>query len=384
MSGPRPAEIGVGEIADMLAQRIDSLCDGLHLGGKVIDGKRLPLNPTRNDRKPGSFVIDVAGNRRGRWDDFATGDYGDALDLVAYVLFGGAPISREAKREAIRWSKRWLGISDNPASSAAMAQGTAKLARARAAHEQAQARAQAMAEANLQKDRGRAFITWTQSSPLKDGVNPAWAYLVEARKIPLDQLLREHGRLPSAVRWSMQKHVETDQVVPCLVTGSWFGDGTFASIHRTFLQPDGSGKLAPAYAGMPQKKIWPRGWKGSFIPLWRGRGQLSADVAAKKGELQDLAYMEGIEDGLSVICMAPEWRCWAVMASRNFADQDPPACAKSVIAVRDRDPDRKVRARVDGYVAQLRERCEGRELPFMETFPDKGFKDFNQMLGGRG
>ena len=40
-------------------------------------------NPTRADRKPGSFRINL---RTGRWADFATGDRGgDLISLLAYV-----------------------------------------------------------------------------------------------------------------------------------------------------------------------------------------------------------------------------------------------------------------------------------------------------------
>jgi hypothetical protein len=41
------------------------------------------LNPTRNDRRPGSFKINI---RMGRWCDFAAGDQGgDPVSLVAYL-----------------------------------------------------------------------------------------------------------------------------------------------------------------------------------------------------------------------------------------------------------------------------------------------------------
>lgn len=52
------------------------------------DGKRcgsewVARNPTRNDRKPGSFSVNL---RTGRWADFATGDKGgDVISLYAYL-----------------------------------------------------------------------------------------------------------------------------------------------------------------------------------------------------------------------------------------------------------------------------------------------------------
>jgi hypothetical protein len=53
-----------------------------------LDGRRVgeefeALNPTRPDRKPGSFRINL---RSGKWADFATGDRGgDLVSLYAYV-----------------------------------------------------------------------------------------------------------------------------------------------------------------------------------------------------------------------------------------------------------------------------------------------------------
>jgi hypothetical protein len=52
-------------------------------GGKILGHEYVALNPTRNDRRPGSFKINI---RTGRWCDFATGDRGgDPVSLFAYV-----------------------------------------------------------------------------------------------------------------------------------------------------------------------------------------------------------------------------------------------------------------------------------------------------------
>jgi hypothetical protein len=53
------------------------------------DGRRegreyVARNPTRRDRRPGSFKVNLA---TGRWADFATGDRGgDPVSLVAYLF----------------------------------------------------------------------------------------------------------------------------------------------------------------------------------------------------------------------------------------------------------------------------------------------------------
>lgn len=53
--------------------------------GSVRNGEWVARNPTRNDRKAGSFLINL---RTGKWADFATGDRGgDIVSLVAYLSY---------------------------------------------------------------------------------------------------------------------------------------------------------------------------------------------------------------------------------------------------------------------------------------------------------
>ena len=60
-------------------------------GCKIIAREYVALNPTRADRRPGSFKINL---RTGHWADFSTGDKGgDPVSLVACletVSQGGA------------------------------------------------------------------------------------------------------------------------------------------------------------------------------------------------------------------------------------------------------------------------------------------------------
>jgi hypothetical protein len=53
--------------------------------GRIVGAEYIARNPRRQDRKPGSFKINI---RTGRWADFSTGDKGgDVISLAAY-LFG--------------------------------------------------------------------------------------------------------------------------------------------------------------------------------------------------------------------------------------------------------------------------------------------------------
>ena len=64
---------------------LPALCARWLPGGKRVGREYLALNPTRADKRPGSFKINL---QTGRWADFATGDKGsDAVSLAAY-LFG--------------------------------------------------------------------------------------------------------------------------------------------------------------------------------------------------------------------------------------------------------------------------------------------------------
>ena len=51
--------------------------------GVIRNGEWVARNPTRNDRRPGSFLINL---ETGKWADFATGDKGgDVVSLYAYL-----------------------------------------------------------------------------------------------------------------------------------------------------------------------------------------------------------------------------------------------------------------------------------------------------------
>jgi hypothetical protein len=64
--------------ADALTRRW--LPDGRREGAEWV-----ALNPTRTDKRKGSFKVNL---RTGRWSDFATGDAGgDLISLAAYLFY---------------------------------------------------------------------------------------------------------------------------------------------------------------------------------------------------------------------------------------------------------------------------------------------------------
>jgi hypothetical protein len=83
---------------------LPALCARWLPGGKRIGREFVTLNPTRVDRRAGSFRVNL---QTGRWADFATGDKGgDTVSLAAY-LFG------LRQSEAARRLANALGISED-------------------------------------------------------------------------------------------------------------------------------------------------------------------------------------------------------------------------------------------------------------------------------
>jgi hypothetical protein len=90
------------EINAVALPALPALCARWMPGGKRIGSEYVSLNPTRADRRVGSFKVNL---QTGRWADFATGDKGgDAVSLAAY-LFG------LRQSEAARRLADALGIS---------------------------------------------------------------------------------------------------------------------------------------------------------------------------------------------------------------------------------------------------------------------------------
>src|SRR5215207_5770156 len=76
-------------------------------GGRIQGCEYVVLNPTRADRRAGSFKMRLFGDRAGAWADFATGEKGgDVISLAAY-LFG------LSQGEAARRLAAMLGIMEN-------------------------------------------------------------------------------------------------------------------------------------------------------------------------------------------------------------------------------------------------------------------------------
>lgn len=82
---------------------LPALCARWLPAGKSVGREYVARNPTRKDRRAGSFKVNL---QTGQWADFATGDKGgDVVSLAAY-LFG------LRQSEAARRLADALGISE--------------------------------------------------------------------------------------------------------------------------------------------------------------------------------------------------------------------------------------------------------------------------------
>jgi hypothetical protein len=70
------------ELKERLKPHILTLLSRILPGGKTNGNEYIVLNPTRADRNPGSFLINI---KTGMWIDFATKERGDIIALWAYV-----------------------------------------------------------------------------------------------------------------------------------------------------------------------------------------------------------------------------------------------------------------------------------------------------------
>ncbi|MBL6082483.1 toprim domain-containing protein [Belnapia sp. T18] len=161
----------------------------------------------------GSLSVVIGGPEPGRWYDHEAGKGGDAVALVAHLR-------RCTMREAYRWSLDWLGVS------------------ARERRRPAQRRPQRPPERPRQpseEERRRAALArriWTEAAPAAGSL--VERYLASrGLSLPADAPLRFHP--------TCRRGAERLPAMVALMTDPATGEPR--GVHRTFLLPDGSGKV---------------------------------------------------------------------------------------------------------------------------------------------
>lgn len=261
----RGRAIAFARIAQLAHQRIESLArawlpDGVRRGREFV-----ARNPTRNDRKPGSFRISLT---TARWSDFATGDKGgDAIALYAYL-------NRTDQAQAAIAVANELGLDPYT--------------------DEQRPQRHPPPRAVLTDDRtARAKNIFARAKPIAG--TPAETYLRQARGIVTDRPWTDDLRF-------LENCPRGNDHAPALIALVRDARTDVAlAIHRTFLKPDGSAKDASHGDA-----------KMAFGPTTGGVVKLTPDEDVTLG----LALAEGIETALS--CWALGWPTWATLSTAGL------------------------------------------------------------------
>jgi hypothetical protein len=254
-----------GEIARALGERIETLAAELLPGGHR-EGREWRTGSVAGEAGS-SLGVCLAGDKRGVWCDFATGDRGDALDLVRAVL-------DLDMAEAMAWSRRWLGIDD----------GAAELPRRPAPNVK-------RPEANP-GDPDRWRRPWQAARPIAGTL--AETYL-GARGLHFDD---RAGRALRFAKRRARKHPTTDELDHHPAILALLRDvrtGEPAGVINIFLRSDGGDRL--------------RDRKGKTVT---GRSSGAAVMLSPFDEpTTGLVSCEGVETGIAVwqSGLRPVWAC---------------------------------------------------------------------------
>jgi hypothetical protein len=342
----------IDEIKSRALGALDSLVPSLAPRGSRKGDEWVALNPARNETVARNFSVNM---KTGIWSDFATGDRGDVIDLVAYLKCAGI----RNKGAAIVWLKDGLGLTGKEPDPGHAAQAAAS----RKKHD---------ADAARKKENRRAFAMtiWSDAAPLT-GEDPASLYLA-ARGIDVTALAEGP---PRALRFHPRVAATDGMQYPALIAcvsleGVKHG---FAGIHRIYLAERG-GRWVKARAKGDGDKEALGSIKGGCVRLQRGASrQALADMPA--GEWP--AWTEGIEDGLVIALVEPHRRVLAGPILANLgAIVLPPQCG-GLLVVRDNDAPGSA---ADNQLMKCCHKLRAQGVRVKIAHMPAGFKDPNDVL----
>lgn len=352
----------------VLLQNLEPVARELAPGGSVQGGVYVPRNPTRADKSPGSFLIWLRGQAAGAWTDHATGEKGDAIDLVAYLL--GMPWGPGSdRRPAVEWIEDRFGVrAMDPVKRRELAE-RAKATKARVESEQASKDARKRSGAAKMYHDARKELRGTEAE----------IYLA-TRGITLRDLVdRPRGALEPSMRfaprleWWLGRDRETGELgpeFPAIVTKMSAPCGKLQAVHCTFLNLAGDGK-APV---VKPKLMWPS-TRGAVMRVGLGASNMTPEEAAAAGKRGLCVLTEGLEDALTFVAADERLRVWAAGSLPGLLEVPDHECVSGWLVARDRDWGKpQAAALFEAALARLRETGK----PVTELEPTSG-KDFNDM-----
>lgn len=336
-------QVSIEDIKDRLLDRLDAVISAYAPaanGSHTTHGRFFTLNPGRADRSVGSFCITVSGVKAGRWNDYATGEHGDVLDLIRLSCnTDGAGAIKEARA--------FLGLdTESPELRRQRDQAAVAAKRRRADQEAKHAQ-------DAAKKRKRAEALWL--SGRADILGTPVDHYLRARSIDLSML----AHLPGAIRYHPEcryyfEAEETDRSTgevrrvlqwrpyPAMVTAIARGPHII-DCHRTYLAFDDQAGLWIKAPDMPKaKKV--------FTDYTGGSIRLSGELGPRGGRLKlgqapegaRVFVAEGIENALSLMMLRqlrgqPPAFVVAAGAIWNMAEVELPATIRDVTLCADND-----------------------------------------------
>lgn len=337
--------LSAAELSAMLAQSMEQLVREVLPGGRR-NGAEWQCGSVAGEAGK-SLAVHLYGPKAGIWKDFASGQSGDALDLIAASLTGGD------LSEAYRWGSSWLGLTDET------------VAVRRAEIKEKCEKAQKDQQEYEKNNRATARKLWLDARPDIIG-SPVDAYL-KGRGIDLRKL--DHA--PGALRFAPEHYChEIRAPLPAMLAAISNLEGKIIALHQTWLGQHG-GQWTKANLQCA-KKVRGR-MSGGFIPLRKGAAGTTLKQI-KPGET--VAIGEGIETCLSVALACPELRILAAVSLSNLGSVQLPDAATDVLILADRDEapaaQQGLRKAIDQFLQADRS--------VRVAKPPKG-KDFNDVLG---
>lgn len=368
MSGGTNPMVSVERIAEGLSARAFELVRQLLPNG-VKQGHEWFVGGVSGE-KGKSLAVNI-GHRPGVWADFATGEGGDAIDLIAAVQFRGD------KGQAIRWARSWLGLDG-------LDPGRMAITRA-AVVQKAISQETAMSD---DERRDKAVRMWRGAKAWGFKGTPADDYL-HGRGISMRQL----GRVPGALAFAPQVwNGELGKTIPAMLAAVQIRNIT-VGVHRTFLEVTGEGQAAKARVANAKLSLGPI--RGGVIPLWRG-GAMVDDIEVRglawsalwDAELDcdwprcpadaAVTLTEGIEDALSIALADPSRRVVACVSLANMGSAVLPPCLTDVTIAADNDAANSKAATAGLPRAIAAFQRQGRTVRVAR--PPAAYKDFNAWL----
>lgn len=350
-------------VKDFLQRDVALLVAEMVPGAKLSGGVWSGRNPRRADRTAGSFVV-WRNPTPGAWKDYATGDQGDVIDLVAYLKGWD-------RMEVVAWGEARYGIRTMSEGERRRLAGKAASARvvAKAAEDADELRRRQWALGIFEGAEARIRGTLVETYFASRGL--------ELKHMPW--LEHQWFRFAPALEW--WRGAERDETgrkirpgprFPALVSAMVDGRGNFRAVHCTFLDHDGKAK-APVEK---PKLMFPR-TAGAVIRVARGESRMTPEAAAKHGVIGPCVVGEGVEDAATFAYAMPELRALAAGSLPGLLHMPDLACVEAWLVARDNDWGKDQAAEL--FVRAMA-RLQSFDKPVQEISATGGAKDFNDMV----